>query len=92
MKRLLLGLVLGVSLIGCAYIGNQVSNIKACWANSECRSGALEKSKNVGSQAGDLGSLSGLPWAGTAAKAVGTFGSAIAFLAIGGAAFRKKNE
>lgn len=92
MKKILLAFVFVLSLAGCSYLGNQIDNIKACWKNSDCRTEALDKSKEVGETAGDLGGMTGLPWASTVSKAVGTFGAALVFLMSGGAALNKKES
>jgi len=92
MKKLILVFGFIFLLFGCSYLGNQVSNIKACWKNSDCRAEALDKSKEVGSTAGDLGGMSGLPWGSTVAKTIGTFGAALVFLMSGGAALNKKER
>lgn len=85
-------LIAFLSLAGCAWFQEQRMNVAECFADTACRTEAVERSKEYGQRAEDVASLSGVPWAGKAAKAGVGYASLVVLLSTLGAAIRKKKR
>jgi len=92
MKKIIIVAAILFSICGCTYLGNQISNVKECWRNSDCRADAFQKGKEIGFQTGDLTGLTGIPWAGNIGRVIGGIAATLVLLASLGAVLKKKKE
>lgn len=92
MRKLTIILLLSTTLLGCAWFKVQKDNISTCWSDTACRTEAIQRSNEYGRQAGDIASVSGVPWAKNVAQNVVGYGSLVVLLSALGAALDKKKK